>query len=281
MDDGDTVRRGDAGSLLTHHRHRLRYNKQHHQSLHGSTLPSVCLIPATCSRGVPDWQRLHFHTCFRGHHMPRSELFSRTMHWFGGCKLQPLGQLPVLYIKFSWDTVTLPHHDSRVEQMQQWLQDPGAESTSSPSGPSRESSPTPERVSASHSATPNFEAGKRNLLLSQKTELELLGGQHWCLSQWLTPGHRQGGISEMAASFLQEQAWIWMGTNTAELISLEHYFTEWHPCSGNMTGFLYRKFQSLCLTLKTFKNLVHTHTHTHIHTLSHSVMSGSLQPHGP
>lgn len=119
MDDGDTVRRGDAGSLLTHHRHRLRYNKQHHQSLHGSTLPSVCLIPATCSRGVPDWQRLHFHTCFRGHHMPRSELFSRTMHWFGGCKLQPLGQLPVLYIKFSWDTVTLPHHDSRVEQMQQ------------------------------------------------------------------------------------------------------------------------------------------------------------------
>ena len=168
MDDGDTVRRDDAGSLLTHHRHRLRYNKQHHQSLHGSTLPSVCLIPATCSRGVPDWQRLHFHMCFHGHHMARSELFSLTLHWSRGTiALGPAAwSCTSSFTGTRWCLLPvhplLSHHDSRVEQVQQGLQDPGAENTSSLSGPSRESSPTPERVSASHSATPNFEAGKRN-----------------------------------------------------------------------------------------------------------------------
>lgn len=86
----------------------------------------------------------------------------------GVASYSPWASCLILCIKCYWNTVTpaprytLCFHTTTAELSRcgSDCQDPGAENTSSLSGPSRESSPTPARVSASHSDTPNFEAGK-------------------------------------------------------------------------------------------------------------------------
>ena len=205
------------------------------------------------------------------------------MHWFRGCELQPSGQLPVLVPPVSLEHAApapmhthahthahpLPHHGSRAEPAWQWLQGPGAGNTYSVSGP-QEKAHRPQhgsqQVTQPH---PTLKQESVRLLWSRKTELEPLWGQHWRPPEWLTPGHQQGSVSEMAASFLQEQAQIWMGTNTVELISPEHYFIGWHPCSGNLTGSLIYKIPTPVPDTQDFLVYTHTHTHTHTQSLSH------------